>query len=130
MTNLLQFSKAMRKVPSSPTWSGTLDFVAVASVAFDIVEEVKNDSAHPSGMVQFVYESGDLEIVVQDIQRSLEEQTGEEFEKLDVESWARAAVSEDLDELVAAYLQTAAHLPIMFPKLIRDKRRRRVETKA
>jgi hybrid polyketide synthase/nonribosomal peptide synthetase ACE1 len=130
MTNLLQFSKAMRKVPSSPTWSGTLNFVAVGNVAFDIVEEVKNDSAHPSGMVQFVHESGDLEIAVQDMQRSLEEQTGEQFEKLDVETWTRDAVSEGLDELVAAYLQTVAHLPIMFPRLVREQRRRRIETKA
>ncbi|KAH3986904.1 bifunctional polyketide synthase/nonribosomal peptide synthetase phmA [Parastagonospora nodorum] len=129
MTNLLQFSKTMSKVPYSPTWSGTLDFVSVESVAHDIVEEVKNDSAHSSGMVRFMYESGDLEIAVQDMQGSLAKQTGEEFDKVDVETWTREAVSEGLDELVAAYLSTAANLPIMFPRLIRDNKRRRIEQK-
>lgn len=130
MTNLLQFSKRMHKVPSSSAWSGTLDFVAVESVAYDIVEEVKNDSAHPDGIVKFVYESGDVEIAVQDMQTSLENQTGEKFETVDVETWTRDAVSEGLDELVAAYLRTAADLPIVFPRLVRNNRKPRVEKKA
>jgi len=129
MTNLLQFSKTMHKVPSSPTWRGTLDFVSVESVAFDIVEEVKNDSAYPNGMVKFLYESGDTQIAVQNMQVSLEEQTGEEFETVDVETWTQDAVDEGLDELVAAYLRTAANLPIVFPRLVRNTRRPRIETR-
>ncbi|KAI1174428.1 PKS-NRPS hybrid [Nemania sp. FL0916] len=127
MSNMLHFSKTMRKVPSSSAWSGTLDFVSVESVAYDILREVKNDSAHPNGMVKYVYESGDLEIEVQDMQHSLEKQTGDHFETVDVETWTQDAVAEGLDELVAAYLRTAADLPIVFPRLLRSEKRVRIE---
>lgn len=124
MTNMLQFSKMMRKVPSSPAWSGTLDFVSVENAAYGIMQEVKNDSAHPNGMVKYVYESGDLEIAVQDMKGSLELQAGEKYEMVDIETWTRDAVTEGLDQLIATYLQTAADLPIVFPKLLRSESKR------
>lgn len=124
MTNILDFSKKMRKVPVSPSWQGTVDFVSVERVAADILDEVKNDSAHPGGMVKYVHECGDLEVAIDDMRVSLERQTGQEFESMSLGEWTRAAVAEGLDELVAAYLNSAAEMPFVFPKLLKANCRR------
>jgi len=128
MTNMLHYSKLMRKVPLSSAWTGTLDFVSVDTAAYDILKEVKNDSANPDGgMVRYVYESGDVEIDVKDMQTSLEKQTGDRFEVVDVDTWARETVDQGLDELVAAYLRMAADAPIVFPKLLHSEKRVRFD---
>lgn len=124
MTNILNFSKMMRKVPVSRAWQGTLDFVSVERVAADILDEVKNDSAHQGGMVKYVHESGELEIAVDDMKLSLERQTGQKFESMSLEEWTQAAVAEGLNELVAAYLNSAAEMSFVFPKLLKADRRR------
>nr|A0A7L8UVC9.1 RecName: Full=Polyketide synthase-nonribosomal peptide synthetase ffsA; Short=PKS-NRPS ffsA; AltName: Full=Cytochalasans biosynthesis cluster protein ffsA [Aspergillus flavipes]QOG08944.1 FfsA [Aspergillus flavipes] len=99
MTNMLSFSKKLRKAPTSPAWQGTLDFVDVEKVATEIVEEVKNDSAHPGGLVKYMYESGDLEIAVDDMKGSLERETGQAFQTLSLEEWTKAAAEEVTNEL-------------------------------
>ncbi|KAI9708162.1 MAG: putative Hybrid PKS-NRPS biosynthetic cluster [Bogoriella megaspora] len=121
MTNLLNFSKKMHKVPNSPAWKGSLNFVSVENAAHWILDEVKHDNTHNSGTVKYVYESGDLEIAVQDMQRSLEKQTGERFQTLSVQEWTKAAVAEGLDALLAEYLLGASEVPIVFPKLLKAK---------
>ncbi|KAI9693988.1 MAG: putative Hybrid PKS-NRPS biosynthetic cluster [Bathelium mastoideum] len=120
MSNLLNFSKKMRKVPKSPAWKGSLDFVGVETVASQILDEVKHDNAPFTGTVRYVYESGDLEIAVQDMQRSLEKETGERFETLNVGEWTRAAKAAGLDALLAEYLIGASEVPIVFPRLLRS----------
>lgn len=132
MTNMLYFSKTLRRVPASPAWRGVLDFVAVEAVARDILHEVRNDSGayYDDGghNVRYVYESGGLEMAVDDMQGALERETGEPFSTADVEAWTRDAVAEGLDELVATYVRAAAHAPIVFPRLLRsEKKRARVE---
>ncbi|KAK5996028.1 Polyketide synthase-nonribosomal peptide synthetase phmA [Cladobotryum mycophilum] len=123
MTNMLGFSKQLRLAPTSPAWRGTLDFVDVEQVAGDIIEEVKNDSAYPDGLVKYMYQSGDLEIAVDDMKGSLEQETGETFQTVSLEEWARRAEAEGMDALVAAYLATVGELPVVFPKLLRAARR-------
>ncbi|KAH8590070.1 male sterility protein-domain-containing protein [Bisporella sp. PMI_857] len=124
MTNILTFSKKMCKVPISSTWRGTLDFVSVERVAADILDKVKNDSAHTSGMVKYVHECGDLEVAVNDMKSSLERQTGQKFEATSLGEWTKAAVAEGLDELVATYLNSASKASFIFPKLLKTGCRR------
>jgi hybrid polyketide synthase/nonribosomal peptide synthetase ACE1 len=124
----LTFSKKMNKVPVSPAWRGTLDFVSVERAAAEILDEVKNDSANGDGLVKYVYESGDVEIAIQDMQTSLEQQKGERFEGVSVDEWTTAAVAEGLDQLVATYLDSASEMPLVFPKLLRADRKRRVSS--
>ena len=123
MTNMLSYSKKMRKVPKSPAWKGSLDFVSADRVASEIVAEIHNDNVHTAGTVEYLFESGDQVIDVGQIKDALELEAGETFEVLGVEEWTRDAVAEGLHELVAAYLKAASEAPIVFPKLLKRKSR-------
>lgn len=119
MTNMLELSKKMRIAPTSPAWQGSLDFVDVDRAASDIVEEVKNDSADAGGLVKYLYESGDMEIAVNDMKAFLEEDTGDRYQEMSLESWVHAAAANGLDGLVASYLANVGKTPILFPRLVR-----------
>jgi hybrid polyketide synthase/nonribosomal peptide synthetase ACE1 len=117
MTNLLTYAKRLRTVPVSQAWKGTLDFVSVERVASEILDEVGNDNPDSSELIKYIHESGDIQIQVEDMQASLEEQTKQNFQAVELNRWTAMAVEEGLDELVAAYLTSSAKMPIFFPKL-------------
>lgn len=121
MTNLIKYAKALRKVPISQAWKGTLDFVSVERVAAEILDEVLNDSPDSSGLIKYIHESGDIQIGVDDMQASLEEQTSQKFQAVELNQWTAMAVEAGLDELVAEYFISSAKIPIFFPKLERRK---------
>lgn len=49
MTNMLTYSKRMRKTSRSSTWKGILDFVSVENVARGILDQVRNEDLPCSG---------------------------------------------------------------------------------
>ena len=121
MSNLLKYSKKLRMVPTSPAWRGGFDFVSVELVAQSIIDELHGDKAQAISGVKYVYESGELEISVGDMQGALERETGEEFVTLSVQEWSIQAERAGMDGLVATYLKAAAETPIVFPKLVRAR---------
>ena len=70
-------------------------------------------------MVKYVHESGELEVAAYDTKPSLERQTGQKLKSMSLGEWTKAAVAEDLDELVAAYPNSAAEMPFVFPELLK-----------
>ena len=122
MTNMVTYSKRMRKIPKSPTWKGVLDFVSVENVARGILNEVHNENLAMTGIIKYLHQSGELVVPIDSMQSFLERQTGAAFETLSVERWVREATKAGLDELIGAYLISAADLPVTFPRLLKNKR--------
>jgi hybrid polyketide synthase/nonribosomal peptide synthetase ACE1 len=127
MTNLLTYSKKIRKTPKSSMWQGVLDFVSVGHVARGVLTEVRSESILPAGMVKYLHQSGDVEIPIEGMQVFLEKETGQNFGTLSVESWVREATKAGMNELIGAYLMNAAELPIKFRRLSKAHRLNKFE---
>jgi hybrid polyketide synthase/nonribosomal peptide synthetase ACE1 len=121
MTNLLTYSEKMRKTPKSSMWKGGLDFVSVENVARGILDQVRNEDLTSSGTVKYLHQTGELEVPIESMRTFLERETGEVFDSLSVETWVREAIEGGMNELIGAYLISAADLPIIFPKLLTSR---------
>ncbi|KAI9753134.1 MAG: putative Hybrid PKS-NRPS biosynthetic cluster [Chaenotheca gracillima] len=118
MSNILKYSWLMKAVPYSASWQGYLDFISVDKVATAVAREV-HDNKPKSGSLTYLFESGDLELPVEDIQAALEKETNSQFAVLSVKEWASRAQNAGLDALVAIYLGGAESTPLVFPRLLK-----------
>lgn len=117
MHNTLKYSRAMKAVPDLTGWKGYFDFIAVDTVATEIVSEVLSHKQPAAGKApQYIHESGEVVVPVHDIKSYLEREEGGAFGVLEMGDWTEAAGRLGLDELVAAFLnmvRDAGHAPSM-----------------
>ena len=117
MHNTLKYSRAMKAVPDLTGWKGYFDFIAVDTVATEIVSEVLSHKQPVAGTApEYIHESGEVVVPVHEIKTYLEQEEGGAFAVLEMRDWTEAARRLGLDELVAAFLdmvRDAGHAPSM-----------------
>ncbi|KAF9886948.1 hypothetical protein FE257_010689 [Aspergillus nanangensis] len=119
MTNLLQYSRALKAIPNADKWAGSLDFISADRVAMHIADEVYEDCSWP-GSVKYLYESGEREIPLSDLQGVLERETGDVFEKVDMHEWVSRAEDVGLHALLGEYLRGVVDVELVFPRLVQQ----------
>jgi len=116
MSNFNKYAQEVKTIPDSSFWSGHFDFVNVQSVAriiVGMVEMVKSTEG-----VKYSYESGEIEIEMDEVQSITELGTGDTFAVLPVEEWVGRAENARMNHLLAMYLRRAADGQILFPRLV------------
>ncbi|KAL5355551.1 hypothetical protein BJX96DRAFT_170776 [Aspergillus floccosus] len=119
MSNLLQYSRSMKAIPTTENWSGVLDFISADRVAMQIADEVYEDCSWP-GSVKYLYESGEREIPLSDLKGVLERESDEEFEMLAMEGWVSRAEDLGLHSLLGEYLRGVGETRLVFPRLLQQ----------
>ncbi|KAI3317853.1 putative polyketide synthase [Xylariaceae sp. AK1471] len=123
MSNLVNFSRRLKAVPTSQCWRGSLDFICVENAAREIA-----DVATTSDLRQietfgpsFIHHSGDEIIPVEALREHMEKLDGAPYQALSLADWTKLAVDEGLSALVAAYLAAIneMNLNVVFKDLIK-----------
>ena len=121
MSNLLKYSRMMRATPHSSLWGGYFDFISVGRAVSEILTHVYNDNSASLGSpLTYVFESSELEIPVSDMRSVLEREEGEAFDQLPVREWVKKAEEAGLNPMVAAYINSVADVPMVFPRLVKE----------
>ncbi|PYH42430.1 PKS-NRPS hybrid synthetase psoA [Aspergillus saccharolyticus JOP 1030-1] len=119
MGALLKYSTMMQAVPHGEYIRGYLDFISVDRAATEIVDRVQAGVTDVD--VQYVFESGELQIASEELKPRMEKLTGERFVGLAMEEWVRRALVLGLNPMVAAFLQGAAGGPgILMTRLVKE----------
>jgi hybrid polyketide synthase/nonribosomal peptide synthetase ACE1 len=125
MHNLLTYSRKIRAVPVSTSWSGYLDFISVERTAREVCEHTLNvsDKIDRLGEVEYLHHAGELRIELENMKGYMEKETGESFRAISMGEWANEAEGVGLSGLVGAYLKKveAEGIKAVFPR-IRNER--------
>ncbi|KAJ5682101.1 uncharacterized protein N7477_002041 [Penicillium maclennaniae] len=100
MSNMMKYCQQTQKIPDSGSWSGVFDFIAVQSVASQII-----DAVHLSEEIQAMMESG----------------TGHRVEVVPLNEWIDHAEGAGMSHLLAVYLRKVAHGQIHLPNLLKGR---------
>ncbi|MCJ1261274.1 hypothetical protein MMC22_001138 [Lobaria immixta] len=119
MSNLLKYSRLMKTIPVSEFMRGIFDFVAVETVAAEIIDTVSEGIWTPS--TKYVFESGELQIPTDDMVAAMEKESGEKYVALDVVEWVSKAQDKGLNPLVAMYLNKMATTGMLMPRLVKER---------
>lgn len=118
MSNLLKYSRLMKAIPKSEYMHGTFDFISVEKVATEIVSVVSGGISSLS--ITYMFESGELQIPIDNMVAAMEQDSGENFRALGVAEWVAKAQGMGLHSLVAMYLNKVATTGILMPQLVKE----------
>ncbi|KAJ3534043.1 hypothetical protein NM208_g7715 [Fusarium decemcellulare] len=119
MSNMMKYSRQIKAIPDSTAWSGHFDFISVQSVARTIITDVVGGTGKLLDGTRYRYESGEIEIGMDEVQDLMEMGTGESFTVLSVDEWIDAASEAGMNPLLAMYLSRVAGGQVLFPRLLK-----------
>ncbi|PKS11761.1 hypothetical protein jhhlp_001750 [Lomentospora prolificans] len=119
MSNITKYVQKTKAIPNTTEWNGGFDFVSVQTVGRDIVHEVLN-GAQVGGEVQYLYQSGEIEISGDEMQSIMELGTGTSFEVLPFAEWVDRAEQAGLSHLLGLYLRRAEKGQLLIPKFLKE----------
>ena len=114
MGSLFKYSKQMQAIPRSKYIQGWIDLVSLDSAASKIVKVVRRGIQDLD--VQYIYESGEVQVKSEDMKKSMEEQTGEDIKELTIEEWVRRAEVLGMNSMVGAFLLDMQDQPLLMTK--------------
>ena len=121
MSNVMRYCQETKKIPDFASWSGVLDFIAVQSVASQII-----DAMHLSGApvadtshVHYQHESGEIQVGQEEAQSMMETGTGFQFQAVPINEWIDHAEKAGMSNLLGVYLRKASDGQILFPRLLK-----------
>ncbi|KGO48676.1 Acyl transferase/acyl hydrolase/lysophospholipase [Penicillium expansum] len=120
MSNMMKYSREIKAIPDSSAWSGHFDFISVQSVARTIISDAIAGAENMTDSPRYLYESGEIEIGMEEVQDLMEMGTGESFGVLSVDEWIDSAAKAGMNPLLAMYLRRAAGGQVLFPKLLQQ----------
>jgi hybrid polyketide synthase/nonribosomal peptide synthetase ACE1 len=119
MSALVRYSRQLLAVPRTPLLRGWIDMVAVESVAQQITRVVSR--GHEQLDVQYVYESGEVQLKVEEMRQSLESQfQGETVKELEMDEWVRRAEVLGMNQMIGAFLRGIQATPLVLAKPVED----------
>lgn len=123
MSNMMKYCQEIQKIPDSGSWSGVFDFIAVQSVASQIIKAVhlSGEAAADSSRVHYQHESGEIQVRKEEIQAMMETGTGRRFEVIPLNEWINHAEDAGMSNLLAVYLRKAADGQIHLPNLLKRR---------
>ncbi|TLS21198.1 uncharacterized protein PpBr36_10632 [Pyricularia pennisetigena] len=124
VSNLVKYANLIKAVPGTRQWKGNFDFVSVETATRMLVDRVLAPEDHGSGRqkgVEFVYETGEMEVGMDEVQQLMEMGSGQDFEVLPVDKWVDEAERVGLSPLIGMYLRSAGEGRILFPKLVKKQ---------
>ncbi|KAF2182988.1 beta-ketoacyl synthase domain-containing protein [Zopfia rhizophila CBS 207.26] len=125
LQKLLQYSRKLKAVPTSPNLRGTLDFVSVENVTKGIIAAVLENRSRDSSYLTYLHHTGDLDLPLSDMKEFLEKETGQQIETFPMREWADKAEQAGLHPAAAEAFRAVEHDELLaFPKFV--KRRPRV----
>ncbi|KAI9771201.1 MAG: putative Hybrid PKS-NRPS biosynthetic cluster [Geoglossum umbratile] len=129
MSNILTFSLPMQAIPKSDAWTGTFDFTSVERTAEDIVLAVRSQNAEDTDTseVIYIFESGEMEYSISDMDSTMERETGINMQLLPIAEWVDRAEALGMNSMVATYLKRAELGKTVMPKLVRKAGERRLD---
>jgi hybrid polyketide synthase/nonribosomal peptide synthetase ACE1 len=121
MSNVMRYCQETKKIPDSGSSSGVFDFIAVQSVASQIINAVhlSGASAADSNGVHYQHESGEIQVGREEVQSILETGTGHRFESVSVSEWVDHAEKAGMSNLLGVYLRKASDGQILLPRLLK-----------
>lgn len=120
MSNMMKYSREIKAIPDSTAWAGHFDFISVQSVARIIIGDALAGAEKMTVATRYLYESGEIEIGMEEVQDLMEMGTGESFAVLSVDEWIDAAAKAGMNPLLAMYLRRAAGGQVLFPRLLQE----------
>ncbi|EFQ32290.1 beta-ketoacyl synthase domain-containing protein [Colletotrichum graminicola M1.001] len=119
LQNMLDYSRRVRAVPAAPGLSGFVDLVQPETVTDRVATAVMSGAR--KGGVDYVHESGDLEVDVRLIREYLKSETGEDIEALALDDWIDRAEEIGLSPAMAAVFRSSlgSGEPMNLPRLLR-----------
>jgi hybrid polyketide synthase/nonribosomal peptide synthetase ACE1 len=114
MGSLFKYSKQMQAIPRGKYIKGWIDLISLDSAASKVVKVVRRGIQDLD--VQYVYESGEVQIKSTDMRKSMEEQTGEDVKELSIEEWVRRAEILGMNSMVGAFLLGMQDQPLLMTK--------------
>ncbi|KAJ5084947.1 hypothetical protein NUU61_009526 [Penicillium alfredii] len=122
MSNVMRYTQETKKIPDSGSWSGVFDFIAVESVASQIIEAVHLSGTHGEDAkgARYLYESGEIQIGQDEVQSLMEIGTGEQFEVVPVNQWVDHAEQAGMSALLGTYLRRASEGQALLPRLVKS----------
>ncbi|KAJ6104774.1 hypothetical protein N7523_011094 [Penicillium sp. IBT 18751x] len=123
MSNMMKYCQQTQKIPDSGSWSGVFDFIAVESVASQIIDAVhlSGETTADSSRVHYQHESGEVLVKKEEIQAMMESETGHRFEVVPLNEWIDHAEGAGMSHLLAVYLRKAADGQIHLPNLLKGR---------
>ncbi|EAQ88667.1 hypothetical protein CHGG_05286 [Chaetomium globosum CBS 148.51] len=119
MSNLLQYAQQINAMPYLGAKGGYFDFVSVETTARMIIEEMSRSIRKQESKVQYLHESGEIEIATNDAESILGRQNGEPFRVVSISEWIQLATAAGMDPLLALYLErSATGGGVLFPRLL------------
>jgi hybrid polyketide synthase/nonribosomal peptide synthetase ACE1 len=121
MSNVMRYCQETKKIPDSGSWSGVFDFIAVQSVASQIINAVHLSGASAADLnrVHYQHESGEIQVGQEEVQSILETGTGHRFESVSVSEWVDHAEKAGMSNLLGVYLRKASDGQILLPRLLK-----------
>ncbi|KAJ5311844.1 hypothetical protein N7476_007704 [Penicillium atrosanguineum] len=123
MSNMMKFCREIKKIPDSGSWSGVFDFIAVQSVASQIINAVhlSGGAVADSSRVHYQHECGEIRVGKEEVQAMMETDTGHRFEVIPLNEWVDHAEDAGMSNLLAVYLRKAADGQIHLPRLLKGR---------
>jgi hybrid polyketide synthase / nonribosomal peptide synthetase ACE1 len=118
--NLLRYARKTKAIPDLGSGGGYFDFISVQAAARTIIDEMNKSMRRAARDVQYVHESGEVEIATDDVQSLLGIGKSEPFNLMPTHEWIQLAEATGMDPLLAAYLRHAASGEVLFPRLLRE----------
>ncbi|KAJ3497577.1 hypothetical protein NLG97_g1794 [Lecanicillium saksenae] len=126
VNNLLEYSRRMNAIPELNGWEGYFDFISGPSAAANIVETVlaalkrivENGQRDPRA-VQYIHESGETVVSVEDLGLYLGAQDDRPLQKIDMRSWVNNAMKEGMENIVGDFLcnMAASGEQVILPRI-------------
>ncbi|KAK3385176.1 hypothetical protein B0H63DRAFT_432919 [Podospora didyma] len=122
MANMARYAREIGAVPDTRGWEGRFDFVRVETVAREIISSVLDaeSNAEGGGAVRFSYQSGEVTIDGDDVQKSATIGGGPPLGVLPFDEWVGRAEGAGLNSLLGLYLRRAAKGGLLLPRLVKD----------
>ena len=130
MHNLLKFSRQIKAVPVSKSWTGQLDFVSVENTARNISNEIANPASGKSRAstgIRYRHHAGDVQIPIGEMKSHMEKMElssrgPQRYRALSLSTWADEAGDNGLDSVLATYLKHVEEekVKIVFPRVERS----------
>ncbi|KAH6627325.1 hypothetical protein F5144DRAFT_494218 [Chaetomium tenue] len=119
MSNLLQYARQTNALPDLGAKGGYFDFVSVETTAQMIIEEMCRSIGKQESKVQYLHESGEIEIATDDAESILGRRNGEPFRVVSISEWIQLATAAGMDPLLALYLErSTTGGGVLFPRLL------------
>ncbi|KAL4876141.1 putative hybrid NRPS/PKS enzyme [Aspergillus karnatakaensis] len=118
MSSVLKYAKMLRALPRLDLVTGFYDFISVERAADQIVKVVVAPARHAG--VQYVYESGEVQVRSDRIQAVLEAEAREAFTVLEMEEWVKRAEVLGMESMVGHLLKGSSGREFLMTRLIKD----------